>query len=40
MGKKEIKKEEVKVKSSIDKKIEKLQALIKVLESKKGWLVQ
>ena len=36
MRKKEIKKEDVKVKSSIDKKIEKLQALIKVLESKKG----
>ncbi len=35
MGKKEIKKEDVKVKSSIDKKIEKLQALILKLQQKK-----
>jgi len=35
MGKKEIKKEEVKVKSSIDKKIEKLQKLIDKLKAKK-----
>ena len=35
MGKKQIKKEDVKVKSSIDKKIEKLQALILKLQQKK-----
>ena len=35
MGKKQIKIEDVKVKSSIDKKIEKLQALILKLQQKK-----